>query len=431
MKNGLSQLVLSVLAAYSLVCSEPKKTDSTAFAPAHQPAVPAAAVQPPASPASTATQTPAAPQFGTAAFDSALTDQARIYAGMLPIDSTRYPKLTAGKGYAEHRRVFEKDWATLDKRINAMEQWRAAEMARIPTAGTTLFYPFSGPDFLNADVFFPECVKSVYISLEKTGDIPSPDLAEKHFVNFTEDIRTSMSLIFQRNYFITGRMTNQFHTPYLQGNLTVFMVFLARRDCAIVSINKVHIDSSGTLVAAPCDTGKAKRKQIGGMEIQYVKAQGNGTVHHLYYFPVDIQDSSLKLKPQFMTYLRSLDTTVVFLKAASYLMHGGNFSMIRSICLRARAILEDDTGVPYRFFKPDQWTVGLYGHYTKPIKDFNYGFQTDLDSTFRAGKIVKPLPFNIGYHWHDSYSSLILAVRTPQAADTAKTPDTAATAPKR
>lgn len=425
MKNGLSQLAVAVLAAYSLVCSEPKKSDSTASAPAPQPAIPAAAAQPPASPACTAVQAPAAPQFGAAVFDSALTDQARIYAGMLPIDSTRYPKLTTGKGYAEHRRVFEKDWAKLDKRIQAMEQWRAAELSGVSTAGATLFYPFSGPDFLNADVFFPECAKSVYISLEKTGDIPSPDLAEKHFVNFTEDIRTSMSLIFQRNYFITGRMTNQFHTPYLQGNLTVFMVFLARRDCAIVSINKVHIDSSGTLMAAPCDTGKARRKQINGMEIQYVKAQSDGTVRHLYYFPVDIQDSSLKLKPQLMTYLRSIDNMVVFLKAASYLMHGQNFSMIRGICLRAKAILEDDTGVPYRFFKPGQWTVSLYGHYTKPIKDFNYGFQTDLDSTFRARKNVKSLPFNIGYHWHDSYSSLILAVRTPPSADTAKATDTA------
>jgi hypothetical protein len=430
MKHGLSQLAVAVLAAASLVCSEPKKSDSVPPVPAPQPAVPAAAVsQLPASPACTVALAPAAPQFGAVVFDSALTDQARIYAGMLPLDSARYPKLTTGKGYAEHRRVFEKDWAKLDKRIQAMEQWRAAELAGVSTAGATLFYPFSGPDFLNADVFFPECAKSVYISLEKTGDIPSPDLAEKHFVNFTEDIRTSMSLIFQRNYFITGRMSNQFRTPYLQGNLTIFMVFLARRDCAIVSINKVHIDSIGTLVAAPRDTGKAKRKQIGGMEIQYVKARSNGTVRHLYYFPVDIQDSSLNIKPQLMTYLRSIDNMVVFAKAASYLMHGENFSMIRGICLRAKAILEDDTGVPYRFFKPGQWTVELYGHYTKPIKDFNYGFQTDLDSTFRAGKNVKPLPFNIGYHWHDSYSSLILAVRTPPAADTAKAPDTAA--PKR
>ena len=366
--------------------------------------------------------------FGAATIDSALTDQARIYAGMLPLDSARYPRLTSGKGWAEHHKLFEQNWTQLDKRLKAMEQWRATELAGIETAGATLFYPFSGPDFLNADVFFPECEKSVYISLEKTGDLPPPDMDEQHFVNFTGDIRTSLANIFARDYFVTSRMEEQLHTPYLQGNLTIFLVFLARRDCAVVSINKVHIDSTGTLVAAPRDTGKARKKQIGGMEIQYVKAQSSGAVRHLYYFPVDFQDASLKLKPQLQTYLRSLDNMVMFTKAASYCMHGKDFSMIRSLCLRAKAVLEDDTGIPYRFFRSSQWAVTLYGHYTKPVKDFKYGFQEDLDKMFRSGKNVKPLPFNIGYHWRGSFSSLILAIRHATAVpDTAAvTPDTSA-----
>jgi len=373
----------------------------------------------------TAAPAPAQALFGTAAIDSALTDQARIYAGMLPLDSARYPRLTAGEAWAVHRKVFEKNWKKLDKRLRAMEQWRAAELAGITTAGATLFYPFSGPDFLNADVFFPECINSVYLSLEKTGDIPSPCMDEEHFVNFTGDIRTSLSNIFARDYFVTRRMNEQLRTPYLQGNLTIFLVFLARRNCAVVSINKVHIDSNGTLVAAPRDTGDARKKQTGGMEIQYVKAQSNGAVRRLYYFPVDIQDSSLELKPQVVRYLSSLDKVIMFTKAASYCMHGKNFSIIRGLCLRAKAVLEDDTGIPYRFFTPDQWTVSLYGHYTKPVRDFNYGFQEDLDKIFRSGINVKLLPFNIGYHWRGSFSSLILSIRHgPEVPDTAITPDT-------
>ncbi len=401
MKNDISRTLTIFLATASIAVSGPK-TDTTAPPP----------VAPPTIPASVTQQIASAPMSGTAIFDSALTDQARIYAGMLPLDSTRYPKLTSGKGWTVHHKIFEDNWLKLDHRLQAIEQWRAIELTGISTAGATLFYPFSGPDFLNADVFFPDCENSVYISLEKTGDIPSPQMAEKHFVNFTEDIRMSLSIIFQRDYFITGRMIQQLRTPYLQGNLTLFMVFLARRNYAIVSINKVHIDSSGTLVPGPRATGKAKKKQTGGMEIQYVKTPGDGKVRHLCYFSVDIQDSSLKLKPQLQTYLRSIDNMIVFAKAASYLMHGNNFSIIRGLCLRAKAVLQDDTGIPYRFFKPDAWTVTLYGHYTKPIKDFNYGFQKDLDSIFHSSKDIKQLPFNIGYHWKDSYSSLILAIRT-------------------
>jgi hypothetical protein len=280
MNKSVFFAALIFAATTTLVCSQTKAKDSAAAVPA--PAVVAQTATPPAS---------SAPTFGNVTFDSALTDQARIYAGMIPFDTTRYPKLTSGNGWEMHHKIFEDDWTNLDIRIQAMEAWRATELAGIATAGATLFYPFSGPDFLNADVFFPGCSQSVYISLEKTGEIPSPQMTEKTFVNFTEDIRTSLSVIFQRNYFITSRMSEQLHTPYLKGNLTLFMVFLARRNCAIVAINKIHIDSSGALMETPVDTGKAKRKQIGGMEIQYVKAGGEGQVRKLFYFSIDIQDS--------------------------------------------------------------------------------------------------------------------------------------------
>jgi hypothetical protein len=351
------------------------------------------------------------PSFGAAKFDSALTDQARIYAGMLPLDSMRYARLTSIKGWTVHRKLFEENWMKLEKRLQIMTQWRNTELAGITQSGATLFYPFSGPDFLNGDLFFPECEKSIYISLEKTGEIPKADMSSDVFLNFIEDIRASLSNIFVRNYFVTSRMSEQFHTPYLKGNLAVFLVFLARRDCAIVSIKKIHLDSNGTLVAAPRDTGSAGKKQIGGMEINYVKSGTNGKTRSLYYFPVDIQDSSLKLKPQLQTYLKAQTGMIMFTKAASYCMHGNNFSMFRDLCLRSKAILEDDTGIPYRFFKPEEWSITLYGKYTKPVKDFNYGFQKDLDKAFSSGKNVKPLPFKIGYHWFDSYSSLFLAIR--------------------
>jgi hypothetical protein len=102
---------------------------------------------------------------------------------------------------------------------------------------------------------------------------------------------------------------------------------------------------------------------------------------------------------------------ITFVKAASYCMHGSDFSIIRSICLKAKAVLEDDTGIPYRFFKQNEWEVSLYGRYTKPVKDFHYGFQADLDSAYRFGKNIQPLPYSIGYHWRDGFSSFILAIR--------------------
>jgi hypothetical protein len=361
--------------------------------------------------AETADSVKAKLDFGGAAFDSSLTDQARIFAGMVPLDKNRFKHLTSTKAWQEHRRQFESSWARLDERLRAMSQWRETELSGIASADATLFYPFSGPDFLNADVFFPDFEKSVYLSLESTGEIPSPDKDTAIFANYFEDIRASLSNMFARAFFVTSRMMTQLHTPYLKGNLTIFMVFLARRECAIVSINRVRIDSAGALVTVANDSGRSVKGGVKGVEIQYVKARSNGSIRHLFYFPINICDSALALKPQFQTYLHSLGTTITFTKAASYCMHDKNFSIIRTVSLNARAVLEDDSGIPYKYFPDSLWNVTLYGKYTKPVADFNYGFQTDLDRAFVSGKNVKPLPFNIGYHWNDGYSNLILAIR--------------------
>ncbi len=366
--------------------------------------------QMPASPVSGTTQAPL-PDFGAATFDSGLTDQARIFAGMMPLNPQHYSNLTATATWQQHRKIFEENWTKLNTRLQAMKVWRDTALAGISMKGATLFYPFSGPDFLNADIFFPDCEKSIYLSLEGAGSIPATNMSEAYLKNFLEDVRKAMSEIFERNYFITSYMGRQFHTPYLKGNLPAFMIFLARRNCAIVSIEKVHVDSSGKLVVGPADTGMAGKRDISGIEIKYLKAGSDGSVHTLDYFPVDIQDKSLRLKPQFQTYLASMTDMITFAKAASYCMHGSDFSMIRNVCLKAKAVLEDDTGIPYRYFKQDEWNVSLYGKYTKPVKDFHYGFQPDLDSAYRLGKNVKPLNYSIGYHWRDGLSSFILAVR--------------------
>jgi hypothetical protein len=150
---------------------------------------------------------------------------------------------------------------------------------------------------------------------------------------------------------------------------------------------------------------------VRGMEIKYVKSRSNGNVRQLLYFPVNISDSGLSHKPQFLAYLHSLGTTLMFTKAASYCLHTPSFLNIRKISLDARAILEDDSGIPYKFVSDSTWKGTLYGRYTKPVADFNYGYQKDLDQAFGSKANVKPLPFNIGYHWNDTYSNLILAIR--------------------
>jgi hypothetical protein len=97
-------------------------------------------------------------------------------------------------------------------------------------------------------------------------------------------------------------------------------------------------------------------------------------------------------------------------------MHDDRFSMVRSMVLdQSSSLLQDDTGVPYKFFNKARWTLAFYGKYSAPISDFNYGFQKDLDVIYQQPGVARELPFSFGYHWREGTSSVMLAVRKPGA----------------
>jgi len=99
------------------------------------------------------------------------------------------------------------------------------------------------------------------------------------------------------------------------------------------------------------------------------------------------------------------------LKATSYMPHQPGFSMIRRALLaNSYAILQDDTGLPFKAFTPDQWNVQLYGDYEKPYGSFGFMEQDDLRDAYKAGR-AKPLPMHVGYGYRKITSNLLLAVR--------------------
>jgi hypothetical protein len=77
----------------------------------------------------------------------------------------------------------------------------------------------------------------------------------------------------------------------------------------------------------------------------------------------------------------------------------------------ADVVVQDDTGIPYRFLSQAPWQVKLYGRYNKPIRPMRYGYQKDLETAFNAKSDLPDLPFPFGYHWRGKQSGLIVAQR--------------------
>jgi hypothetical protein len=340
------------------------------------------------------------------AYDRGLTDAARVLAGLPPEQADRLSGVVNQPAWQEWKREFDADWTrATTERFNRMRTWRDEQLS--PQAGScgTLMYPFSGPDILNAYLLFPGCRTYVLFGLEHPGTLPaldrlSPDLLSELLVH----VRHALGDLLVRNYFITRHMMTDVEASDLHGNFPLMAVFLARLDARIVSARALEIGQDGELRT------RADRAAAPALEVVFTR--DGGAPQTLVYFRAQAEDQALRLHPGVVRYLERQAPFVTFLKSASYLLHNNEFSVIRDLLLtRSRLILQDDSGVPYRFFPAPEWNVALYGRYQKPVKDFNYGFQPDLAKAYAVQNAVRPLTFSFGYHWETGSSTVMLALR--------------------
>jgi hypothetical protein len=77
---------------------------------------------------------------------------------------------------------------------------------------------------------------------------------------------------------------------------------------------------------------------------------------------------------------------------------------------RSNAVLQDDSGIPFRCFTPGQWQVRCFGVYQNPIPLFSQYSQPDLRAACQNPPVPR-LPFGCGYHYLPESANLQFAVR--------------------
>jgi hypothetical protein len=92
-------------------------------------------------------------------------------------------------------------------------------------------------------------------------------------------------------------------------------------------------------------------------------------------------------------------------------MHETFFSTIRDYLLeRSGLLLQDDSGIPLRYFDSKKWRFQPYGRYLPPLDIFPGKYQPQMTELYRR---VPPIPigFGIGYLWRNNESNLLLATK--------------------
>lgn len=310
-------------------------------------------------------------------------------------------------------------WAKTNEKLPVIKDWTKSEMQDINEPGGTLFYPFSGADFLHADLFFPNYDSIVMFALEPIGSLP--DLNKKYKDSTLDDylgqLKKSMNAILGLSFFRTIAMADDFQSE-LDGTLPVFMHFMKRTGHTVQFQEKVAILPDGGITN---DLSQAVDSSYIGNRY-YLKRQGEEKVKTLYYFAVNIQNTpyvsrgglvakGLETRNDLVQFLEKRNVKASYLKSASYLLHRPSFSIVRDFILNnSDYLLQDDSGIPVQFFDQQKWDLTFYGTYSFPIRLFAERHQEDLKEIYaKKASNVKELPFGIGYQYHKGTSNLMIA----------------------
>jgi len=332
-------------------------------------------------------------------------DAARLLAGLEPPAGSPLSKFTSDPGWQRHAKYFNSAWADLDARqLSRIGAW---SKANITQPSPVVFYMFSGPDYLHADAFFPEATTYVLSGLEPVGEVgdlaalPSHVLAEE-----LRGLQSSLNSVLSFSFFITKKMKTDLKDGRLTGTLPILYVFLARSGQTIRDVSFGSLDENGNVVPAAVPT---KSGPANGVKIVFAK--GDGPPRTLYYFSTDLSDGGVK-RSGFLKFCDGLGLGDSLLKSASYLMHSNAFNKVREFVLaKSHAVVQDDSGIPVRYFSANDWELRPFGNYLGPISLFPNRSQPAMKELFRKGH-AEPLDFGIGYRWRPRESNLLLALRT-------------------
>jgi hypothetical protein len=316
-------------------------------------------------------------------------EQAAFLAGIPLQPQSPLAGAQQGEAYKEHQRELTDKWAFCRKaRYDAMQKWGEEHLRKLK-GQDVVRYLFGGPDFLNAYAFFPNARTMVLGGLEPVGEVPPPEnLKPGSLAPALSSLRQSLRTSLYCGYFITSEMGGQLHQGSFRGVLPVLYTELA--------LTGNHVDSVDF------------EKPFGSPGVRITYHRPGHSQQTLYYFQANLANG--QECGRFLSWLGGLGNGATYLKAASYLLHGSEFSQTRDFLLKTSTlVVEDDSGIPYHAFAKGGWNIQLFGEYASPLPIFSGYTQRDFREAYKTSQYAGPIPFGAGYHVVPAHANILLA----------------------
>ncbi len=312
-------------------------------------------------------------------------DEAAKFLAGLPVRDAALATLESQPGWTAHAESLGKSWNRMELRQTAkVRAWAAANLPEAGRSTASVFYFFSGPDFLYAQTFFPNSANYILCGTEPVGTVPElTQMPSAALDADLENLRRALETMLSTHYFITKDMRVDLTRGQVGGTLPILYVFLARTGCTIRSV----------------------RTNAGSAQIDFTGPAGQRQT--LWYFKTDLSNGTGN--GAFLAFCKKQAPGLSLVKSASYLMHSDGFSTARDFLLaNSRLLIQDDSGIPLRAFDPRRWTLRFFGNYEGPIELFKNYHQPDLAGAYKNSH-PPALGFSFGYSWQAAKGALLLA----------------------
>jgi hypothetical protein len=344
-------------------------------------------------------------------------NQAALYiAGIHQPEKNTYETAEQKKTWVTYSHKVDSIWASYKlNRLDVMNKWYDAEFGNYRHQEKNVFYPFSGPDWLNIYTIYPNGNKYVLAGLELVGNELHPQqLTEAELSKGLAGMQSGLKTLIERGYFITSYMGKDFYSTKFNGVLPVIYFFLARTDCKIIDQQFIGLDKDGIEhVIGAAMKNEENKNYTRGVKITFLNPTTKKP-SSMYYFSGDVEDKAITAgSTGYVNFVKkNFNDANSFLKAASYLLHTPTFSTMKNLVLdKSTVILNDDSGLPLKAVNDGKWKLTYFGKYNGPTRDFPYIHESDRLAVYQKDATIKSIPFGTGYKWKLNESNMLFCVK--------------------
>ncbi len=343
--------------------------------------------------------------------DPYLNDVARVISG-LPIESndSLLKSIQATDYYKAYKKYTEETFAKVKKdMLEPVAKWTAENNVGDHRKNVTCFYPFSGPDFMFANAFYPRAQNYILLGLERRGSTPNfKKMTENDRKNYFAGLKKSMKYINTRGYFVTSHMGSDYSKAHLNGITHMALYMMMHTGHKIVKVEDGWLSKDGKLTRID-EHAKSPDGAVRLKCIDFTDATQKD-LKTLYFFNHNIQDDKVTEHMEMVKFIESFPNRAAYLKAAQCAAFNPDFKVVRDLVTGSGTIIQDDSGIPYKLLKDTtKFDTKLYGTYTTVISDLSWCLQRDLKKDVVEKGNNADLPFKISYNGNYGKGVIIFA----------------------